>query len=335
MRIALDAMGGDYAPAEIVRGAVDAAGEIKSLDRIFLVGDQEKIGAELDGLAFPPGKIEIVHASEAIGMDETPALAVRRKKDSSIGRAVDLVKSGDADAVVSAGNTGAVVVASTLKLRTLEGIDRPAIAAVLPKLNGSFVLIDAGANTDCTAEMLVQFAVMGSVYSGAVVGRSNPVVGLLSIGGEHTKGNETTKEAFEILKMAPINFKGNVEGHDAFEGETDVLVCDGFVGNIFLKTSEGTAGAVGHWLKQELTRSPMRKMAALMLSGAFKTMKKRMDREMYGGAMLLGVNGVCIITHGASSRRAILHAVRVAAESVGSRLNELIVSQMTSMSPGK
>lgn len=328
MRIAVDAMGGDHAPKEIVMGAADAAEKLSAVSSILLVGDSEAVKRELDGHPCASGKIEVRHASEVVAMDESPALAVRRKKDSSIGRAVDLVKQGEADAVVSAGNTGAVVVAATLKLRTLEGIERPALAMIMPTQRGPFVLIDAGANTDCSARLLAQFAVMGSVYSRMILEKKSPVVGLLNIGGEATKGNEITKEVFGILSRSHLNFRGNVEGHDLFQGETDVVVCDGFVGNIVIKTSESTAHAIGHWMKQEFMKGPLRMIGSGLLRGAVKAMKKRMDPEMYGGAPLLGVKGVCIITHGASSRLAIFHAIRIACESVHHHLNQSIVKEV-------
>jgi len=327
MRIAVDAMGGDYAPREIVQGAVDAAAQLDGVTRILLVGDESRIREELPGGKVPE-KIELRQASEVIAMDETPALAVRRKKDSSIGRAVDLVKDGDADAVVSAGNTGAVVVAATLKLRTLEGVDRPAIATVMPTRSRALVLLDAGANTDCDARLLFQFGVMGSVYAHVILEQADPIVGLVSIGGEEIKGNETTKEAFKLLSSSSLNFRGNVEGHDLFEGETDVAVCDGFVGNIVLKTSESVAHAIGHWLKSELTSNPVRMLGAGLLAGAMRSMKARMDPEVYGGAPLLGVNGVCIITHGATSAKGIRNAIRVASESFHHNMNQLIIRRI-------
>jgi len=328
MRIAVDAMGGDFAPREIVRGAVEAARGLASASKVILVGDEGAIKRELEACGGGYPKIEIVHASEVIGMDEAPAQAIRRKRDASITRAVELVQSGEADAVVSAGNTGAVVVAATLKLRTLENVERPAIAAVLPTRGRPFILIDAGANTDCTPNLLLEFAVLGSVYSRVIFGQRDPVVGLLSIGGEDVKGNELTKEAFRLLSASHLNFRGNVEGHDLFVGETDVVVCDGFVGNVVLKTSESAARTIAYWMKQEFRRTPLRLLGALLLSGALRTMKRRMDPELYGGAPLLGVNGICIITHGASSHRAIFHAVRVAGEAVEHRLNDLTVGQL-------
>jgi glycerol-3-phosphate acyltransferase PlsX len=334
MRIAVDAMGGDFAPVEIVKGAAEAT-RLAAVSRILLTGDSAALRRELSTCAADTAKIEIVHTSEVVGMEETPALAVRKKKDSSISRAVDLVKSGEADAVVSAGNTGAVVVAATLKLRTLPGVERPAIAAVMPTQDRPVVVVDAGATTDCTPALLGQFALMGSIYSHAILGQANPVVGLLSIGGEDSKGNEVTKEAFGILSKAPLNFRGNVEGHDLFVGKTDVVVCDGFVGNIVLKTSESVAHAIGHWMKQEFRRNPIRVVGALLMSGALRNMKERLDPEMYGGAPLLGVNGVCIITHGASSHRAIYHSVRVACEAVEQKLTEQIAGKITEMDAAK
>jgi len=332
MRIAVDAMGGDFAPKEIVAGAVQAARELKDLTVLVLVGQEEMIRQELKAYEPIPQKLVIRHASEVIGMEEPPALAIRKKKDNSISRMMDMINSGEVDAAVSAGNTGAMVVAATLKLRTLNGIQRPAIATVMPTMGRPIVLIDAGANTDCTPALLVEFAVMGSVYAREILGQSNPVVGLMSIGGEDSKGNETTKEAFQLLSAAPINFRGNVEGHDLFLGETDVVVCDGFVGNVVLKTSESVAHAIGSWLKKEFKATPIRILGALLLRGALKTIKKRMDPEMFGGAPLLGVNGVCIITHGSSSRKGIYHAVRVACESVGHHVNDHIIEEARKLS---
>ncbi len=328
MRIAIDAMGGDYAPAKVVDGAVQAAAELDAIERLILVGDETAVHEELKRHASVSPKIVVHHTTEVVGMDEAPAQAIRRKKDSSIGRAVDLVKDGAADAVVSAGNTGAVVVAASLKLRTLKGVERPAIATVMPTQKRPLVLIDAGATTDCDPDMLRQFAVMGAVYAREIIGRANPVVGLLSIGGEAAKGNEITRETHRLLKISGLNFKGNIEGHDLFRGEIDVAVCDGFVGNIVLKTSESVAHAIGYWLKEEFSRGMLRKAGGLLAGKAFRALKRRLDPEMYGGALLLGVNGVCIITHGASSERAIFHAARVATESVGQRMNHLIIDEI-------
>jgi glycerol-3-phosphate acyltransferase PlsX len=328
MRIAVDAMGGDHAPEEIVAGAVDAAGKIDAVSKVILVGDESAIRAELAKCASVSPKVEVFHASQIVGMGEAPAQAVRKKKDSSINRAVDLVKDGKADAVVSAGNTGAVVVSASLKLRTLEGVRRPAIATVLPTPTKPFVLIDAGANTDSDAALLAQFAVMGSVYSREILHNAKPVVGLMSIGEEDSKGNDVTKEAFRLLTGSSLAFRGNIEGHDLFEGGIDVAVCDGFVGNVVLKTSESVASAIGRVLKREFSLTPLRKFGAMFLLDPLRELKKKMDPELSGGAPLLGVNGVCIITHGSSKRRAIYHAIRVACESLNQRVNQQITEEL-------
>lgn len=334
MRIAIDAMGGDFAPREVVAGAVMASA-LPNIDRLILVGDEKAIQDELSLCGGGNDKIQIHHASEVVGMGETPAQAVRKKKDSSIGRAVELVRDGLADAVMSAGNTGAAVAASALKLRTLPGVDRPAIATVMPTQKTPVVLLDAGANTDCSPEQLMQFAVMGSVYSNKIIGQENPVVGLLSIGGEESKGNDVTKRTYAVLQKSHLNFRGNVEGRDLFEGEIDVIVCDGFVGNVVLKTSESAATAIIRWIKSELTSNWIRMAACSLLKGAFRNLKKRLDPEMHGGAPLLGVNGVCIIAHGGSSRQAIYHAIRVAAEAVEFHVNDDIIAGVAKLNEAK
>ncbi len=326
MRIAIDAMGGDFAPAKIVEGAILAATSLSGIDSLVLVGDEQAIRRELQKARQVPACVEIFHASEVVGMNEPPAAAIRRKRDSSISRAMDLVKEGKAEAMISAGNTGAVVVAATLKLRTLKGIDRPAIAAVMPSPTKPFVLIDAGANTDCPPRLLFQFAAMGHVYSRKILGQDNPLIGLISVGAEDSKGNEATKEAFRVLNESKLNFKGNIEGSDMFKGEIDVVVCDGFVGNVILKTSEGLAHAISVWIRKEFTQNPIRLLGATLLMGAVRAMKRHVDSETYGGAPLLGVNGVCIICHGSSSARAIVQAVRAARDAVKFQINDLIIS---------
>jgi len=329
MRIAVDAMGGDLAPGEVVAGAWRAARELPGLTELLLVGREDAIRAAFPAGESPPPCLRIVPASEVIGMDEPPAAAVRRKRDSSIGRMTDLVKSGEADAAFSAGNTGAMVAAATLKLRTLEGVLRPAIATVMPTRRTPFVLIDAGANTDSTPAMLRQFAVMGSVYAREILGIAKPLVGLLSIGGEESKGNETTKETLALLRDSPsVNFHGNVEGHDLYEGRVDVVVCDGFVGNVVLKTSESVAHFIGEWLRQEFTRNPLRMLGAALLRGALAEIRRKSDPAAYGGAPLLGANGVCIIGHGASKAKAVFNAIRVAGAAVEHRINPLIAAEI-------
>ena len=325
LRIAVDAMGGDYAPHEIVKGAVDAACAFSDISTLFLVGDESAIQKELSKHGTIPKSVTVLHASQVVEMGEAPAVAIRRKKDSSISRAIDLVKDGEADAVFSAGSTGAAVAGATLKLRTLECVERTAIAVVMPTMVKPFVLLDAGATIDCTPKLLTKFAVMGSVYSHEILHRDKPTVGLVSIGGEESKGNDATKEAFRILENSELNFVGNVEGRDLFEGNVDVAVCDGFVGNVVLKISESVAHALGHWMKDEFLRNPMRMLGAFLLRNAFKTLKHRADPAMYGGAPLLGANGICIIGHGSSSARAVYNGIRVAKESVEHRLNHVII----------
>lgn len=329
MRIALDAMGGDFAPREIVRGGVEAAAKLKGVGSVILVGVESAIQEELRLCgARVSDRIRIVHASENVGMDESPAVAVRRKKDASINRCMELLKTGEADAVVAAGNSGAVVAAAVFNLGRIKGVARPAIATVLPTRNRPLLLLDAGANMDCQEQWLAQFAIMGTVYSQAVLHQANPVLGLMSIGTEDGKGNEVTKKAFALIQRAGVNFRGNVEGHDLFIGHTDVVVCDGFVGNVVLKTTEGVAHAIGFWMKQEFFRHPIRVLGAMLLKGALTAMKRRMDPEVYGGAPLLGVPGNVIITHGASTHLAIYHAVRVAAAAAHNNVTGLIAERI-------
>jgi len=321
MRIAVDAMGGDNAPAALVEGALRAARELDKVTRIILVGRESVLKTELAKHGPIPEKIVIHHCTEVVEMGESPATAVRRKKDSSINVAVDLVKQGQAEGLFSAGSTGAQVAASTLKLRTLAGVQRPAIAAVFPSPTKPFVVIDAGANTDSTPTMLVEFAVMGMVYAREILGVANPRIGLMSVGEEDAKGNALTKETFTLLSASGLNFAGNIEGHDLFEGEIDVVVCDGFVGNVILKTCESLAHAIGMWLKQEFKANPFRMAAALCLKGAFADMKRKVDPAAYGGAPLLGVNGVSIIGHGSSNALAVFNGIRVASEAVSQNIN--------------
>ena len=328
MRIALDAMGGDFGPPNIVAGAVMALQEYPHIAKLFLVGDTPRIEAELAKHGCNDGRIEIVHATQVVEMCDGAVDAVRRKKDSSVSRAVDLVKKGEAAAIVSAGHTGAAVAATTIKLRTLPGIDRPGIAALIPTETNIFVLIDAGANSDPRAEHLLQYAIMGSVYSRHVLGYKNPEIGLMSIGGEDQKGSELTKEVFKMLKQSGLNFRGNIEGHDLFAHPAEVVVCDGFVGNVILKTCESLADAVFKWLKHELMKNKMRMAGAYLARDAFRAIKKKTNYEEYGGMPLLGVNGICIIAHGSSTPLAIKNALRVAAESIEQQVNPHIVEEV-------
>ncbi|MEP6956016.1 MAG: phosphate acyltransferase PlsX [Chthoniobacterales bacterium] len=328
MKIALDAMGGDFGPPNLVGGAVMALQEYPRIEKLFLVGDTSLIEAELTKHGCNDRRIEIVHSTQVVEMSDGAVQSVRRKKDSSVSRAVDLVKKGDADAIVSAGHTGAAVAATTIKLRTLPGVDRPGIAAVIPSQTNIFVLIDAGANSDARPEHLLQYGIMGSVYSRHVLGYDNPCVGLMSIGGEDVKGTDLTKEVFKMLKQSQLNFRGNIEGHDLFEHPVEVVVCDGFVGNVILKTCESVGGAIFKWLKHELTKNAVRMAGAYLAQNAFRAIKKKVNYEEYGGSPLLGVNGICIIAHGGSTPLAIKNALRVAAESIEHEVNPHIVEEI-------
>jgi glycerol-3-phosphate acyltransferase PlsX len=327
MKVALDAMGGDDAPAVNIGGALGALRHYPKLQHLFLVGDQALLTAECarQGFDLTNPRVSIVHAPEVIGMAEPGAITVRRKKLSSINVAMEMVKDGRADAFVSAGNTGAAVAAATLKLRTLPGVDRAGIATALPNEYGLCHILDAGANPEAKPEHLVAYAVMGTAFSRNVLGIKNPKVGLMSNGEEDEKGTTFTKETFKRLKQTPdIHFVGNVEGRDLFESDLDVVLCDGFVGNIMLKTIEATAKAVSKWLKLEIKENPLRLCGAVLAQGAFRALKKKYNPENYGGSPLLGVNGVVIIAHGSSSALAVRNAIRVGIETVESRVNHHI-----------
>jgi glycerol-3-phosphate acyltransferase PlsX len=321
-------MGGDFAPKNNVEGAVLALKEYPHIEKLFLVGDATAVDAELKRIGYQDQRLEVFHASEVVDMHESAAKAIRQKKDSSISRSIDLIKDGSAQAVISAGHTGAAVAASVLKLRTLKGIERPAVACILPTELGVFVLIDAGANPDSSPENLLQFGILGSVFSEQVLGNKRPKVALLSIGEEDVKGNDITKEAFKLLKASSLNFQGNIEGRDLYENPADVVVCDGFTGNVVLKTSESIAYAIFGWLKRELNRGLVRKLGASLARGAFRDIYKKTNSEEYGGMPLLGINGVCIIAHGSSSPVAIKNAIRAAAESVKQDLNPHILRKL-------
>jgi len=328
MKIALDAMGGDFGPPNLVGGAVLALREYSQIDKLFLVGDAGQIETELKKQNCNDRRIDIVHSTQVVAMTDGAVESVRRKKDSSVSRAVDLVKKGEAAAIVSAGHTGAAVAATTIKLRTLPGIDRPGIAAVIPSETNIFVLIDAGANSDARPEHLLQYGIMGSVYSRHVLGYKNPSIGLMSIGGEDVKGSDLTKEVFKMLKRSQLNFRGNIEGHDLFAHPVEVVVCDGFVGNVILKTCESVGDAIFKWLKHELVKSKLRMAGAYLAQNAFKAIRKKVNYEEYGGSPLLGVNGICIIAHGASTPLAIKNALRVAADSIEQEVNPHIIEEV-------
>jgi glycerol-3-phosphate acyltransferase PlsX len=314
-----------------VAGAIEAVSEYDI--HVILVGDTDKINARLQDRRYPAEKISIFHSTQVAEMDEAPTTVLRKKKDSSIRRTIELVKNGQADAGVSAGNSGVAMAMALILLGKTEGIDRPAIATLMPSLSGHFVLIDAGANVDCKPDNLLEFAHMGDAYYRAMSNTPSPRIALLSIGEEDTKGNELTKEAFKLLKATRINFIGNIEGKDVFSGKADVIVCDGFIGNIVLKTSEGLADTIIKMLKFEIANIKTGKLGYLMIKPALRNFKKRTDYDEYGGAPLLGINGTCIISHGRSSAKAIKHAIRVAAEMSRQRVHENIAATMKEIRP--
>jgi phosphate acyltransferase len=322
-------MGGDFAPRNMIAGAKLALSEFGRIETLFLTGDEEQLRAEMKAQNFQDPRVEIVHCTEVVGMTDSAVKSVRQKKDSSVAVATDLVKSGRAQAVVSAGHTGAAVAAAVLKLRTLKGIERAAIATPFPNLHGTCLLIDAGANVDSRPQHIFQQAVMGSVYMKHVFGIPSPVIGLMSNGEEEGKGNDVTKEAFGLLRAAKsLNFKGNIEGRDLCNAPVHVAVCDGFVGNILLKGAEGTAKAMGALMKQALTASPWRKLLAALLKPALKSAADKLNYEHHGGSPLLGVNGVSIMAHGSSSALAMKNALRVAMETVQSAVNAHIEEEI-------
>ncbi len=326
MKIALDAMGGDHAPANIIHGAVLALNEFPHISRLFLTGDTPRIEAELRKHGCNDSRIEILHTTQVVGMDDSGLDAVRKKKDSSVSRAVDLVKEGHAEAIVSAGHTGAAVTASLIKLRTLPGVERPAIASIMPSLGKHWVLIDAGANPDAEPAHIVQNAIMGAAYARRVLGRENPEIGLMSNGTEEEKGNAATKETRTLLRAIPwLNFRGNVEGHDLFNDPPDVIVCDGFVGNILLKTCEAMAHAMFSMIKTEIHSSLRTKIGGLLAKPAFKRIHTKTNADEYGGMPLLGLNGITIISHGGASALAIKNALRMACETIRLEVNPHII----------
>ena len=324
LRIAIDAMGGDMGPGEVVAGVVEAARERNPGASLILVGDESILQEELGKHKPPPPRVSIHHASQTIEMTDKPREVYRRKPDASVVVSARLVKEGAADAFISIGHTGAAMASAVFLLRPITGIDRPAIATPLPSLKGTVVLLDAGANVDCSARQLLEFAQMGEVYSRVVIGKERPRVGLLSNGVEPSKGNELTREAHLLLRERLPSFVGNVEGTDVFRGQLDVVVCDGFDGNIVLKVGEGVAEMVMDMIKQELTRHQWMKLMLLPLRNSIRALRNRIDYREFGGAPLLGVNGVCIIGHGRSDARAIVNAISVAETAVKNNLVQAI-----------
>ena len=330
MRIALDAMGGDRGPELIIQGALLALRESSDFD-IVLLGPEDflkKYLADQGIEAALENRLHIEHAPETISMDETPVEAVRRKKNSTIMVGFDLVRKGQADAVVSAGNSGATMASAVRKLGRLKGISRPGIASLFPTMKKPVMIMDIGANVDCRPKHLVQFAIMASSCISKIQNISNPRVGLLSIGEEASKGNALVKEAHDLLLASNLNFIGNVEGRDVYQGDVDVIVCDGFVGNVSLKVSEGLAEAAMQMLKSEIVKSFRAKLGYLLMRTAFASFRKRVDYAEYGGAPLLGINGTGIISHGKSNATAIKNAILVARDMVRNKVKESIVDAL-------
>jgi len=331
LRVAVDAMGGDHAPQEVVAGAAQAARDLGV--EIILVGPTDRMHREWRAAGAGALPVRVVDATEVIEMGEPPAMALRRKRQASILVAVEALRRGEADAVVSAGNTGAAMAAALLTLGRIEGIDRPAIAAVLPTLRGRAIMVDVGANVDCRPKHLLQFAVMGSVYAQRVLGVARPRVGLMSNGTEETKGNELVIRSADLLRESGLHFIGNVEGRDFFDGTADVVVCDGFVGNLLLKFGEGLAVGIFTLLREELSRGLLVRLGVALATPRLRALARRMDYTEYGGAPLLGVNGICIITHGSSGAKAMRNSIALAAESVRSRMVETIRDDIAYLSP--
>ncbi len=306
-----------------VEGAVETVNECDDVD-VILVGDEASIQKELSNKRYSANRISVMHASQVVEMQESPMVAIRKKKDSSIRVGIGLVKAGKADAFVSAGHSGVVMATSLMMLGTAKVVDRPAIATLMPTLKDPFIMLDVGATVDCNPQNLLQFALMGSTYCRLVLKRPDPKVALLSIGEEDIKGNEVTKEAFKLIKKSKLNFIGNIEGKDIFSGKADVVVCDGFIGNIALKISEGLAETILKMLKQEISSVSTGRVGYLLMKPAIRKFKKRTDYDEYGGAPLLGINGTSIISHGRSSSKAIKNALRVAADYAAMRVYEAI-----------
>ena len=328
MKIVVDAMGSDHAPAIEVEGAIQAVREYGL--EVLLVGDEALIRAELKKHGKVSDKISVLHAAERIEMHEPAALSVRRKRQSSIVVGLEVLKQDGADGFVSAGNTGAVVCAATLSLRMLPGVERPGIGIILPTMKGTTILIDVGANIDPKPIHIFQYGIMANAYSKYILHKPNPTVGLLNVGEEETKGTDFIKETHALLSGSKLNFTGNIEGRDIYVGNTDVILCDGFVGNVILKVSESVIDTLVKLVKQEIKSSIIASIGAALTMTAFNTLKKKMDYAEYGGALLLGIDGRCIISHGSSNPKAIKNAIRVAAESKTQDVNKHIIEELES-----
>ncbi|MBL9174425.1 MAG: phosphate acyltransferase PlsX [Verrucomicrobiales bacterium] len=328
MRLAVDVMGGDQGPAELLHGIRLGLAADSSIQELRVVGPEATLRPLAREAGLDDPRVVFHQAGEVLTMDDDPALAVRRKKDSSLMRALELVREQAVDAVISSGNTGALVAGATVRVGRLDGVRRPSLACIMPSRTGAFVLLDGGANPDCTPEILLQFAVMGSVYFKAMLGVDHPRVGVLSNGSEESKGNELTRGALALIRRTSLNCVGYSEGSDLFKGNVEVGVCDGFVGNLILKAVEGLGQTVGYLLRTELTANPLRKAGALLASGGLKRIKERMNPETYGGAPVLGLRGSVVKIHGSAKRVALKNAILQSARAVNQKLNEDIVREI-------
>jgi glycerol-3-phosphate acyltransferase PlsX len=328
MRIAVDVMGGDHGSRVVIDGIKEALSAEPAVSEVHLVGNQPEIQAALRDAALQDPRVHVIHASEVLTMEDKPVEGLRRKKDCSILRAVDLVRDGRAQAVISTGNTGGILAAATIRLRTLEGVERPAIGAVMPSRSGSWVLIDAGANPESTPANLMQNAIMGCVYAREVLGIAHPRVGVLSNGAEEIKGTDLTRETLKLCRPLPFHFLGFVEGHDLFGDTVDVVVTDGFVGNIVLKSCEALGMTVISLLRDELTANPLRRLGALLSAAGLRSLKRRMDPQTYGGAPMLGLNGVVFKVHGSARVQAVRNAVLQVVQALRLRVNDAIIREV-------
>jgi glycerol-3-phosphate acyltransferase PlsX len=329
MRIVVDVMGGDHGCEVVIEGVKAALHECKTISALHLVGDEAQIREAMTQAHLDDSRVQIVHASEVLTMEDKPLDVLRKKKDCSMARAMELTRLGQGDAVISRGNTGGLMAAATVKLRPLENVERPAIAIVMPTPQKCFLLLDAGANAECKPIHLAQFAIMGSVYSREILGNANPRVGILSNGKEELKGNDLMRDALGLCRQLELNFLGYVEGHDLFEDHVDVVVTDGLIGNIVLKTCESMGRAIGVMLKTDLAQNPLRRLGAARAYGGLRSIKRRMNADHYGGAPLLGLNGIVIKAHGSARALAIQNAIRVATETIQHDINQLITREIS------
>jgi len=328
MRIVVDVMGGDHGCDVVIEGVRRALRAYPQITSLCLVGDEPGIRRALAARHVQDGRVEVIHTCDVLTMEDKPTDVLRRKKACSMARALDLAQQGRGDAVISRGNTGGLLAAATVKLRPLEHVDRPAIAAVIPRPRKEFLLLDAGANAECKPIHLVQFAIMGSVYSREILGNANPRVGILSNGTEEHKGNDLTREAADLCRQTRLNFVGYIEGQDAFEDRVDVVVADGFIGNIVLKSIEGMGKGIKAMLQAEFTRNPLRRIGAALGYGGIRAIKQRMNPDNYGGAPLLGLNGTVIKAHGSAREVALMNAIRVATETIDHNINHRIIQEV-------